>query len=323
VDGDADAVDMLMAYVGYCFEHKGNKLSTINVKLAAVAYYHKIKFGVDLPMNHYWLSATKKGIERSQGGSTDKVTQTRWPLQWHHLTAGRQHCEEYKYDRRMRHLQVIWAGLALSYLLLARTSELFADDKSKQVHKEFGLLRSDLAFYDTQGKQLPWHSRALAVLVEIRFRGSKADQQRRGAVVQRTGPTLDILLQLLDLDNSISYTAPLMAYSEVTNINNTSSTDIKTVTHRLATSFLRHMLSALGESVNASKYTLHSGRIGGATALAATGAADSAIMAAGRWKSDAYKAYTRPTCEEAATISAALTSNTTIQRRPGEGTIWS
>jgi hypothetical protein len=79
---------------------------------------------------------------------------------------------------------VIWCGLALSYLVLARTSELFADDKSKMVHTDFGLLRSDISFFDGQEQQLQWENRAQAVTVEVRFRGSKADQQRHGAVVQ-------------------------------------------------------------------------------------------------------------------------------------------
>jgi hypothetical protein len=47
VDDDQDTVEMLMAYTGYCFEKKNNKLSAINVKLAAISYHHKIKFGVE------------------------------------------------------------------------------------------------------------------------------------------------------------------------------------------------------------------------------------------------------------------------------------
>jgi hypothetical protein len=138
-------------------------------------------------------------------------------------------------------------------------------------------------------------ARAQAVTVEVRFRGSKADQQRRGAVVQHSGEALHILLHLLQLDTTISNTAPLMSYTDSTN----RATVVKTVTSKLATSYLRHMVSAAGQSARASNYTLHSGRIGGATALAAAGVADSAIMAAGRWKSDAYLRYIRPTRQDA------------------------
>jgi hypothetical protein len=309
-----------VAYTGYCFEKKNNKLCTINVKLAAISYHHKIKFGVDLPMSHYWLSAAKKSIERRQGSDGGNVQQLRLPLRWELLTTGRQACEQYQYDVRRCHLgQVIWCGLALSYLLLARTSELFADDKSKMVHTDFGLLRSDLSFFDAQEQQLQRESRARAVTVEVRFRGCKADQQRRGAVVQHGGDALHILLHLLQLDTTISNTAPLMSYTESTD----SATVVKTVTSKLATSYLRYMVSAAGQSARATNYTIHSGRIGGATALAAAGVADSAIMAAGRWKSDAYLRYIRPTRQDAAVAAKALTAATIVHGQPGEGTLWS
>jgi hypothetical protein len=272
-----------------------------------------------LPMSHYWLSAAKKGIERRQGSDGGNVQQLRLLLRWELLTTGRQACEQYQYDARRCHLgEVIWCGLALSYLLLARTSELFADDKSKMVHTDFGLLRSDLSFFGAQEQQLQWESRARAVTVEVRFRGSKADQQRRGAVVQQSGDALHILLHLLQLDTTISNTAPLMSYTESTN----RATVVKTVTSKLATSYLRHMVSAAGQSARAINYILHSG-IGGATALAAAGVADSAIMAAGRWKSDAYLRYIRPTRQDAAVAAKALTAATIVHRQPGEGTLWS
>jgi hypothetical protein len=84
------------------------------------------------------------------------------------------------------------------------------------------------------------------------------------------------------------------------------------------------MVTAAGESARAAaKYTLHSGRIGGATALAEAGAADSVIRAAGRWKSDAYLVYIRPTRQDAVTVATALTSSTVVHRQPGQGTLWS
>jgi hypothetical protein len=145
-------------------------------------------------------------------------------------------------------------GLALSYLLVARTSELFADDKSKTVHTDFGLLRSDLSFFDGQEQQSQWENRAEAATLEVRFRGSKADQQRCGAVTQHSGDALHILLHLLQLDTTVSNTAPLMSYTDSTN----RAAAVKTVTSRLATSYLRHMVSAAGQSARASNYTLHS-----------------------------------------------------------------
>jgi hypothetical protein len=71
----------------------------------------------------------------------------------------------------------------------------------------------------------------------------------------------------------------------------------------MATASLQHMITATDSSKQAKQYTLHSGRIGGATALAAAGLSDSAIKAAGRWKSDAIERYVRPSREEASRVS--------------------
>jgi hypothetical protein len=104
-----------------------------------------------------------------------------------------------------------------------------------------------------------------------------------------------------------------MSYTDSTN----RATVVKTVTSKLATSYWRHVVSAAGQSARVINYTLHSGRIGGATALAAAGVADSAIMATGRWKSDAYLRYIRPTRQDAAAAAKALTAATIVHRQPG------
>lgn len=154
-DGDEDAVDALVTYIAYMFTSRSNKLQTINNKLAAVNYHHKLRFGKGLPTDHPWVVAAKKGVERSQGNNGGNVKAARLPLQWDMLVSGREHCSGWQHDEHCDHLgQVLWAGIALSYLLLTRVSELFADNKSKLVHKESGLLRSDLAFFDSSDEQL-------------------------------------------------------------------------------------------------------------------------------------------------------------------------
>jgi hypothetical protein len=71
----------------------------------------------------------------------------------------------------------------------------------------------------------------------------------------------------------------------------------RVVSRAVATAALRAMLRGQGV-VNVERYALHSGRIGAATKLAAEGHSDSAVMAAGRWKSTSFMAYIRPsTCE--------------------------
>jgi hypothetical protein len=307
--GGDDTVQFLRAYLAYCFANEANKLSTINVKLAAVNHYHKVKFGQELPLSHCWLLAAKKGVDRSQGDNRGNVKCERLPLEWDMLVAGKQTCEQYQYSQHTRHLgQVTWAGLALTFLLLTRSCELFADNSSKQVHKDFGLFRTDLTFFDSDSNQLSYRDRTKAASVAINFRGSKGDQQRRGATVTRSGTALAILLYLLQLDGEISDKAPLMAYNEYTTTQGVTTRKQRIVTCKMATASLQHMITATDTSKQAKQYTLHSGRIGGATALAASGLPDSAIKAAGRWKSNAFERYVRPSREESSRVPKALTS---------------
>ena len=58
------------------------------------------------------------------------------------------------------------------------------------------------------------------------------------------------------------------------------------------------------------QYALHSGRIGGATQLAAQGATNVQIQRAGRWKSLAFMVYVRAGGEGADFVSQALTQHT-------------
>ena len=55
------------------------------------------------------------------------------------------------------------------------------------------------------------------------------------------------------------------------------------------------------------EFALHSGRVGGATQLAANGATPVQIQRAGRWKSQAFMIYVREGGERADFVSQALT----------------
>lgn len=58
--------------------------------------------------------------------------------------------------------------------------------------------------------------------------------------------------------------------------------------------FAKNLKRAVSQSgLNPARYTPHSLRIGGTTALAGRGASDAQIRAAGRWRSDAWKKYIR------------------------------
>lgn len=84
--------------------------------------------------------------------------------------------------------RVVWMGLALSFLLLLWASELFADDRG-DVHAVYCLRRGGVAF--SRGDHQVYGNRVgEANKVEMRFRGLKEDQGRKGTLLGRTvGPT--------------------------------------------------------------------------------------------------------------------------------------
>ena len=77
------------------------------------------------------------------------------------------------------------------------------------------------------------------------------------------------------------------------------------ITWTEAVAALRIMAASAGK--NPAHFTLHSGRIGGATKLAAQGMSELQIQRAGRRKSRAFRVYMRDAGEGAQKVSATLT----------------
>lgn len=79
--------------------------------------------------------------------------------------------------------RVVWIGLALSYHLWLRASELFADDKG-WFHEVYCLRRGEIAHVKGD-EQLEGKDIRAADKVDVRVRRSKGDQGRKGAVLVR------------------------------------------------------------------------------------------------------------------------------------------
>ena len=79
----------------------------------------------------------------------------------------------------------------------------------------------------------------------------------------------------------------------------------KVITWTEAVVALRIIAASAGK--NLAQFALHSGRIGGATKLAAQGIPEFQIQRTGRWKSRAFIVYVRDAGEGAEKVSAALT----------------
>ena len=80
--------------------------------------------------------------------------------------------------------RVMWLGLAVSYFLLCRASELWAYADGK-LHPGFCLVRECLTFL-REGVQIEFGNRLTAAAVQIRFVASTCDQKRAGCTITRT-----------------------------------------------------------------------------------------------------------------------------------------
>ena len=202
-------------------------------------------------------------------------------------------------------------GLALSYHLLCRASEIWAYGNGL-VHPDFCLTRRDIVFFRGTTRRA-WKNRRRADKIEETFRAGKSDQNRLGSVVTRTRVAaadgvaggvrskgaIEILLEFLDLYPTVNGAAPLMRTYSVAGW--------WVINRREATHALRVIIGGVGR--DPLQYALHSGRIGGATQLAAQGATNVQIQRAGRWKSLAFMVYVRAGGEGAEFVSQALTQH--------------
>ena len=174
------------------------------------------------------------------------------------------------------------AALSASFCLLTRASEMFAETRLR-FHETYCLRRADVAFF--RGNiQLTVAQWSTADHVEVRFRRSKGDQLRKGAVVThaRKGPSLrvgegggavDLIIELMSCYLFLPSSAPLVACG-------VGNGRWSMWTQHQATVALRKVVALAG--VRAEEYALHSLRIGGATHLSAGGATPAVLQREGR-----------------------------------------
>ena len=277
-----------------------NQLSTVRGYLAAIKFFHKLHLGWEVPTSHCLIVAAGKGIARIRGG-VGKKAQVRLPLTWSMLAQGYLTVSEFKEGGR-----VMWLGLALTYFLLCRASELFAYADGL-VHPEFCLTRNSLTFYRGT-ERVGIEDRALADSVQVDFIASKGDQNREGRSITRgrspLGPdgevpvgAFEAVVAILDVHPELPGNAPLLTRQ--------TPSGWRVITRTEGVAALRVMVESIG--LNPAHFALHSGRIGAATQMAAQGLSALQIQHAGRWKSQAFMVYVRDTgAEGAKEVSRAL-----------------
>lgn len=265
------------------------------------------------------MKSALKGISRSHtlAGTARPV---RLPVSWEMLWAGKSLAPSWGSGG-----SVLWLCLGMAYFFIMRSDEVFAG-AAGVVHAAHCLTRSDVAFFagESQLDILRWHR---ADRVEVRFRGHKGDQGQAGSVIVRTrsavrgprsglgtgGGAVALMVDLLSRYPALPERAPLASYR--------SDNGVRVWGYGQAMRALREIVAQSGR--NPDEFALHSLRIGGASVLAAGGdVPERVIQREGRWKSDAYKVYTRNNVEDAGQVSRKLAVAGKGQRQPGQGTIW-
>ena len=207
---------------------------------------------------------------------SNKKAQVRLPLTWAILSQGRRVVASMEVGG-----YVMWLGLAVSFLLLCRASELPAYANG-QVHPEFCLTRNCLSFT----KEYRSHSRTDRPPQQRRqnFLASKSDQKRAGCTITRTRLVNDretgcasmgafeTLLKLPNVHPQLPEGAPLTFRA--------TSGGRKVFTRTEAVAALILMVGS--SSGDPMQFALHSRTIGGGTQLAAQGLSELQIQRAGR-----------------------------------------
>ena len=204
--------------------------------------------------------------DRRIPGDVRKNAQVRLPLTWSILAH-----EYLTVTSSQEGGDVMWLGLALSYFLLCRASELFAFANGL-VYPDFCFTRGCLTFFRGD-VQVNIEDRARADSVKVLFVASKTDQNREGCMTTRmrtaegagVGKTpvgaFGALVELLDALPRRLGGAPLTTRR--------TASGWKGITRTEAVVALRMMAASAGK--NPAHFALHSRRIGGATKLVAQG----------------------------------------------------
>ena len=112
--------------------------------------------------------------------------------------------------------RVLWLTRCASFSFLTRVSEMFAEIRSR-IHESYCLRRADVAFFsgDSQQAEALWSTDDR---VEVRFRGSKGNQSRKGAVLTHVRPVgagggaVDLLIEVMSCYLFLPSSAPLVVF---------------------------------------------------------------------------------------------------------------
>ncbi|OWZ05007.1 hypothetical protein PHMEG_00022983, partial [Phytophthora megakarya] len=173
--------------------------------------------------------------------------------------------------------RLVWGCLLIGYFFLLRRSEFLKIGKS---YHFYCLKRRNAFFSDDEGRRTSYK---LATSVTVGLEGAKNDQFGRGSWRTMSASGNKTLCPIQGLRHVLQ--ARKLLRQEV-NPHLCAGLTVQSVVQVIKSTARR-----IG--VPAAKYSSHSIRIGGATALASAGASKIAIKFIGRWLSDCFEEYPR------------------------------
>ena len=190
----------LVEYVAYAFATRKLRSATIESHLSAIKFFQRISRGFELDTTSPFIASTLHDAARSHAEVGNQATVPR-PLSWAMLLAGETLIPAWRNEGH-----VLWLALCASYCFFTLASEMFAETRSR-IHETYCLRRGDVSFFRGRA-QLGVAQWSSADRVEVRFRGSKGDQLRKGAVISRVravsprpvgggGGAVDLMLELM------------------------------------------------------------------------------------------------------------------------------
>jgi hypothetical protein len=195
-----------------------------------------------------------------------------------------------------QHQCTIWGATVLGYFFLLRRSEYAA---TNGVYTPYALQVRDIQFYDDQGKCTNDFNKIKTVAVTLR--GSKTDQTVQGQARKLEASGEHWLCPV---------GAAWMLHSQATRQRRDQDEPLCASTiGRPVTSIEIANLIKMGarmEGHEPTQYSTHSLRSGGATAMFGAGTDGTTIQLFGRWKSDAFKTYTRASHAATSQLAKAM-----------------
>ena len=204
----------LFEYVAYAFATKKLRSATIESHLSAIKFFHRISRGFELDTTHPVIASALKGAARSHAEVGSQAT-VRRPVSWAIWPTGETLIHAWRNGGR-----VLWLALCASFCFLTRASEMIAETRS-HIHETYCLGQADVDFFRGRA-QLRVALWSRADRVEVRLRGSKGDQLRKGAVILRVragsprpvgggGGAVDLMHELMSCYLCLPSSAPLVA----------------------------------------------------------------------------------------------------------------